>query len=249
MWSWLRGLSDIATLIQLAGSAGGATVLAVLIPAVLQTVFDLPVALIVVLGIGVFFVALAVILSLLKAVLERGSSAGGRNLASNAVSGPPGTSTQDVQETSQHFPQRAASVAYPWAETAELRAPYIHNRSLYIFDLAHKNTTIRGRTFEDCQVYGPAIVAPYYGEWPFDEACTWEEAVDPINLLWASIPNLDRQYIGVIGLDNCTFRNCSFVRVGMLVNPERFKSMTGLPAPEIFLDESEETAGKDPTGS
>ena len=113
----------------------------------------------------------------------------------------------------------------------------IHNRSLYIFDLARKNVALKGKTFEDCQIYGPAVIAPYYGDWPFDDACTWEEASDPLSLNWASTPELDRRYIGVIGLDGCSFRNCSFVRVGLLLNPERYEQITGLPAPSINLSE------------
>lgn len=79
--AWIRGLAELATVIQLVGSVGGATVIAILVPALLQTALDLPLALRVVLGVGLFFVALAVILAILKAVLERAALAskpGGR---------------------------------------------------------------------------------------------------------------------------------------------------------------------------
>lgn len=145
--------------------------------------------------------------------------------------------SQPHHEASRQLSRPTPSASYPWATDEELKGSYIHNRSLHIFDLARKNVTIRGKTLEDCQVYGPAVITPFYGEWPFDDACTWEEGSDPLSLTWASSPDLDRKYVGAIGLENCFFRNCSFVRVGLLLNPERYEQMTGLPAPSVNLGE------------
>ena len=72
-YAWVKRLAEIASIIQLAGSLGGAAVLAILAPALLQSALNLPTILQVALGIGVFFVALAIILAILKALLERPS--------------------------------------------------------------------------------------------------------------------------------------------------------------------------------
>jgi len=69
--AWFRSIAELATLIQFLGSVGGATVLAVVVPAILEDLIGLPVGLLILLGVGVFFLALAVILSVVKAVLER----------------------------------------------------------------------------------------------------------------------------------------------------------------------------------
>lgn len=70
-FTWLRRFFELAGAIQTLGAVGGATVLAVILPAATGAVLDLSTTLLVVLGIGVFFVALAIILAVLKAVLER----------------------------------------------------------------------------------------------------------------------------------------------------------------------------------
>lgn len=152
------------------------------------------------------------------------------------VKAPLAQSLPPRQEASRQLSRPTPSASYPWATDEELKQTYIHNRSLYIFDLVRKNVTMKGKAFEDCQIYGPAIVAPYYGEWPFDDACTWEEASHIPSLLWGTTPELDRKYIGAIGLEDCSFRNCNFIRVGMLVSPDRYEYMTGLPAPHIATD-------------
>lgn len=75
VYAWVKGLAEVATIIQLLGSLGGATVAAILFPALLQSALGLPLLLRVVLGFSVFFVALAVILAILKALLERSTLA------------------------------------------------------------------------------------------------------------------------------------------------------------------------------
>jgi hypothetical protein len=67
---WIRGFFELADAISLLGSLGGATVLAILIPALTGAVLSLSTRLLVLLGIGVSFMALAIILAILQAVLK-----------------------------------------------------------------------------------------------------------------------------------------------------------------------------------
>ncbi len=212
LWAWVRGLSDVATLIQLAGSVGGATVLAILIPAVLQAVLGLPVALRVALGIGIFFVALAVILAVLKAVLERGAS----NAAGDAPVPPPRDSASE-----------APSKPYPPIRDDELHKKLFEKRTVYIADFARKFVemdlvdnidllsnalVIRGRTFEDCRIHGPAVLVEGYTPEKTDlfaGSNFWKG-----NAFWDAPEG--EHHTGVIVLKNCTFRDCRFTNVGFL---------------------------------
>lgn len=118
-------------------------------------------------------------------------------------------------DTEEPLPQE--SLAY------EPEGAYFKEQPVYIADLARKDIELKGKTFEDCQIFGPAIIAPYYGSWPFYK-CTWAED-DPDNLLWEGILSREK-YVGVIGIEtDCTFRRCHFVRVGILVNEETYKRL------------------------
>lgn len=71
---------------------------------------------------------------------------------------------------------------------------------------------IRGRTFEDANFVGPAIVAPMAGM--AFEHCVFgfERGVD--SMFWEI--EKDRFVVGIIGLEHCTFRRCRFNGIGFM---------------------------------
>jgi hypothetical protein len=73
LWSWIRGLSDIVTLIQFGGSVGFAGFLAIVGQGALNAALGLSPVLRLLLAICIFLMALAVVLAVLKALLERAS--------------------------------------------------------------------------------------------------------------------------------------------------------------------------------
>lgn len=73
VWRWIRGFFEIAGAIQFLASVGGAGMLAIILPAIANVLLDLPNALLIILGICIFFLTLAVILTILKRILERGA--------------------------------------------------------------------------------------------------------------------------------------------------------------------------------
>lgn len=92
-------------------------------------------------------------------------------------------------------------------------ATYFKDEAIHIFDLARRRTIAKGKTFEDCDIYGPAVVAVMEGT-DFDD-CHFAEAGDMSSLVWE--PSVNRSdHIGVVGLAGCIFRRCNFVRVGLL---------------------------------
>lgn len=88
--------------------------------------------------------------------------------------------------------------------------PHISHRSFRIVDLVENDDLIKGRTFEDCTIYGPAVLAPL-------DRMTFEQntfEADMEALLW-EIPEDRQRVLGAIGLSNCTFRRCNFRRIGI----------------------------------
>ncbi len=113
-----------------------------------------------------------------------------------------GDEQQRLTQPPQQLPEDLAS------------ASYIKDQTLHIFDLARRRTTIKGKTFEDCDIHGPAVAAVLGGTDFMD--CTFAEGVDHSSLVWHPEPNRP-SYVGAIGLEECIFRRCNFVRVGLLV--------------------------------
>lgn len=86
---------------------------------------------------------------------------------------------------------------------------------------------VRGKTFTDCVIQGPALVAVLKGT-TFD-GCTMGSASDPRSMLFAPQgPHL----VGAIGLQDCRFVRCRFVDVAYTGSQQFLedmgKSLTGL---------------------
>ena len=89
--------------------------------------------------------------------------------------------------------------------------------SIRIADLARESVTIEGHTFEDCNIYGPAVVFPGHEVNIAD--CAFESDLRgfPDNIF--IVIKEDRKLYGVIGLKECTFRRCTFHRIAIVCNP------------------------------
>jgi hypothetical protein len=87
---------------------------------------------------------------------------------------------------------------------------YITHRSFSILDLAVVQDVVVGRTFEDCTIYGPAVLLPL-DENTFEHN-TFE--ANPDALFW-ELPEDRTQLIREIGLSDCAFRRCVFRRIGI----------------------------------
>ena len=69
---------------------------------------------------------------------------------------------------------------------------------------------IDGKTFTDCVIEGPAVMAVMNGT-TFD-SCAMGATTDVRNLLYRPLSNT--KLAGVIGMANCRFVRCRFVQVG-----------------------------------
>lgn len=131
------------------------------------------------------------------------------NIASPAQDDEPpdedGPDAEPDYETRQHFEDEA-----------------VH---LPIFPLAlDGDIYVRDRTFKNCRIYGPAVIAPSvpstYGD-TFLGNCTFYGDADAI--LWLA-PEDRSGYIGLIAFEGCVFDGCDFYRVGLLM-PEEGRSL------------------------
>lgn len=96
-------------------------------------------------------------------------------------------------------------MAADWKEERHLT-----HRSFRIVDLVEDDDIIEGRIFEDCTIYGPAVLAPLNDN-TFSHN-TFE--ADPAAFLWQVAEDRDR-VVGAIGLRRCIFRRCIFRRIGL----------------------------------
>ncbi|WP_420470404.1 hypothetical protein [Brevundimonas sp. FT23042] len=83
------------------------------------------------------------------------------------------------------------------------------------------DAVIKGKTFTDCVIQGPAVVAVLGGT-TFD-GCNMGAASDPTSLLFTP---RGPQMVGVIGLQDCRFVRCRFVQIGYTGSPAFLDDMT-----------------------
>ena len=98
------------------------------------------------------------------------------------------------------------AMAMDWREDR-----HITHRSFRIVDILDVGEDIlTGRTFENCTIYGPAVLAPL-NQVAFEHN-TFEASQEA--LFW-EIPEIRNQMLGAIGLTDCTFRRCIFRGIGI----------------------------------
>lgn len=82
---------------------------------------------------------------------------------------------------------------------------------------------IDGKTFTDCLIEGPAVMAVMNGT-SFD-SCLMGTTTDVRNLLYRPVSNT--KMAGVVGLSNCRFVRCRFVQVGFTGMDDLLAQMEG----------------------
>jgi hypothetical protein len=88
----------------------------------------------------------------------------------------------------------------------------IRREPVRIADLAARNNVIADQTFEDQVIVGPAVLVPI-GPVNIEE-CTLPGPVE--RFIWILPP---QRVFGPIGIQNCTFRRCTFLpSVGFAAN-------------------------------
>ncbi len=94
---------------------------------------------------------------------------------------------------------------------------YMHDRSVYISDLARTDAMIEDKVFERVTFVGPAMVGLFGG----DDMSHLDIIVPlgmPASSAYLEVP-LGTPTIGIIGFRNCVFKHCKFERI-QLIGPK-----------------------------
>ena len=96
---------------------------------------------------------------------------------------------------------------------------YLRGRSVYLLDLIPPGAKpiIRDRTFEDCEVRGPAMIALLGGGSISNS--TFDGDIDSVFVEVAD----KRIILGAIGLQSCVFRRCRFTQIGIIGTREQIE--------------------------
>jgi hypothetical protein len=123
-----------------------------------------------------------------------------------------------VNLTTRHYPTLLS--ADEWAQS------YIHGKNFRIADLSDPLNMVVGRTFEDCHIYGPAVIMLYdrndIGDSTFHTQKPDHIFIIASSGIWGGLGT------GVIGLMDCKFRRCHFYNVSVTGDPatiEKWKTI------------------------
>ena len=109
----------------------------------------------------------------------------------------------------------------PHVSVEELSAhTYLKNKAIKIIDLVDNKNMIQGRTFEGCRIFGPAVLFLSGKGIVYD--CGFEGA--PEQVFWELAPE-QKQIVGAVRVEDCTFRGCDFFAIGFVGLPERMKEL------------------------
>lgn len=85
-----------------------------------------------------------------------------------------------------------------------------------VCELLAKHKVLRGLSFLDCQINGPAIL--YFQNCIVTDITT---KYGPDHVLWELKPG--RRLVGAVVADACTFENCMFHGIGIAGSPRQIK--------------------------
>jgi hypothetical protein len=99
----------------------------------------------------------------------------------------------------------------------DLLQSYIHDRSLYVFDLAHEGIIVHDKTFERITLVGPAVVAILSDNDIRDSKYIIDGA--PLEAMFLEVVR-HQIGMGAIGFRNCIFKQVTFERIQFVGDKE-----------------------------
>ena len=115
--------------------------------------------------------------------------------------------------------KRSSTPPAPFATADELLTNHFKGRSVKLADLVGKLeiTIIRSKTFEDCDIHGPAVI--YLMNYTKLVDNSFRGALDT-----TFIVTTQKVVTGVIGLEDCVFRKCNFHNISIIGSPEAIET-------------------------
>lgn len=135
-----------------------------------------------------------------------------------------------MTDETQMSPQEAAGRALVARTSFEKEAVWLPMLAVQHWNAGEMS--IDGKTFTDCVIEGPAVMAVMNGT-VFD-SCNMGTASDVKTLLYRPLSNT--KLAGVVGMSNCRFVRCRFVQIGFTGTDALLEQLTSgvasLPTPE-----------------
>ncbi len=97
----------------------------------------------------------------------------------------------------------------PIASKEEMLQGTISGKEVLIYEVPRQGTVIRHKTFEECDIIGPAILCPLSMQF---DLCLFTYEGNPDAILW-KIPE-EKSTAGAILLEGCRFNHCKFIGIG-----------------------------------
>lgn len=104
-----------------------------------------------------------------------------------------------------------------FATPDELIPSLLQNKTIRLADLVREDFTIRNRTFDNCHIYGPAVIF-FTGGIFIDNVL---KRIDITNIDANFIETTNTGVLGVIVFDNCVIKKCTFYNISFIGNSER----------------------------
>jgi hypothetical protein len=100
---------------------------------------------------------------------------------------------------------------------SELSRAYLQGVDVRITDLTRESDLIQNRTFENCRIFGPAVLSLQGTSSTYN--CT-TEAPEGISSALFEVDPSRKWMVGPIGVLNCTFIRCTFTGIGFVGKKE-----------------------------
>jgi hypothetical protein len=126
-----------------------------------------------------------------------------------------------TDQTPTMSPEEAAGRALVARTTFEKEAVWLPSLAVQHWNAGQM--AIEGKTFTDCVIEGPAVMAVMNGT-VFDN-CAMGTTSDVRSLLYRPVST--NKLAGVIGMSNCRFVRCRFVQIGFTGSDELLEDMQG----------------------
>lgn len=101
---------------------------------------------------------------------------------------------------------------HPLATSADLAGRYIRNLSFRMVDLVTEVPIVKGKVFEDCDIYGPAVLILRKNTL---NECGFTGNPDMIFITTSQV-----DVMGVVLVEDCVFNRCNFGNVAFIGSPQ-----------------------------
>lgn len=101
-----------------------------------------------------------------------------------------------------------------------LTSSILRNMDIRIADLVREDFIIRGRIFENCHIYGPAILGAIG-----TDNIVYNPKLRQISKNGYFVATTNKEISGAIGVDGCVFKNCTFHRISIIGPPAIIEKM------------------------